>query len=119
MQINLTPRVKKVLSLALPVAVSNFIDMLQMLVDLLMVGRISPEAIAAVGMSIQFMGLIYVLASPFSVGTNALVSRFIGAKNREEADKTTFIMAVFAFFVSIPIAIFRVCVLCCHLCFRR
>ncbi len=105
MQISLNPKVKKVLSLALPVAISNFIDMLQMLVDLLMVGRISPEAIAAVGMSIQFMGIIYVLASPFSVGTNALVSRFIGAKNREEADKTTFIMAVFAFLVSIPIAL--------------
>ncbi len=105
MQVSLSPQVRRVLSLALPVALSNLIDMLQMLVDLLMVGRISPEAIAAVGMSIQFMGLIYVLASPFSVGTNALVSRFIGAKKREEADKVTFIMAVFAFFVSIPLSV--------------
>ncbi|NPA52560.1 MAG: MATE family efflux transporter [Aquificae bacterium] len=108
MQVNINPKIKKVLLLAVPVAISNLIDMLQMLVDLLMVGRISPQAIAAVGMSIQFMGLIYVLASPLSIGTNALVSRFIGAKKREEADKVLFIAAIFAFLVSIPIAIIGV-----------
>ncbi len=105
MQININPKVKKVLSLAIPVAISNFIDMFQMLIDLLMVGRISPEAIAAVGMSIQFMGLIYVLSSPFSVGANALISRFIGANQKADAEKSLFIISFFALLVALPIAI--------------
>ncbi len=105
MQIILNSKIKKVLSLSIPVAISNFIDMLQMLVDLVMVGRISPQAIAAVGMSIQFMGLIYVLSSPFSVGTNALVARFIGAKKNKEADKVIFIVSICAFLISIPLTI--------------
>ncbi len=101
----LTPRVKKVLNLSLPAALNSFLDMLQTLVDLIMVGRISPAAIASVGVSMQLIWGIYVFVSIFHIGTNALVSRFVGAKNIHEAGKVIFSISIVAFIFSIPVAV--------------
>ncbi len=101
----LSQRVKKVLNLSLPAALNSFLDMLQTLVDLIMVGRISPSAIASVGVSMQLIWGIYVFVSIFHIGTNVLVSRFIGAKKFEEAGKIVFSISIIAFLFSIPIAV--------------
>ncbi len=101
----LNNRVKKVLNLSLPAALNSFLDMLQTLVDLIMVGRISPSAIASVGVSMQLIWGIYVFVSIFHIGTNALVSRFVGAKNIDEAGKVIFSISLVAFLFSVPIGI--------------
>ncbi|NPA53405.1 MAG: MATE family efflux transporter [Aquificae bacterium] len=97
---------RKILSLAIPAALNNFLDTIQLLIDMLMVGKISPEAIAAVGLSGQLIILIYAFLSTFYVGTNALVSRFYGAKEYKKADKTVFNTVILSLFFSIPFFIF-------------
>ncbi len=101
----LNQRVKKVLNLSLPAALNSFLDMLQTLVDLIMVGRISPSAIASVGVSMQLIWGVYVFVSIFHIGTNALVSRFIGAKKIEDAGKVIFSISIVAFIFSLPVAV--------------
>ncbi len=72
---------------------------------MLMVGLISTAALAAVGMSMQFMMIINVLMTLYVVGGNALISRFIGQRRKRRASALLFGLTLFAialsFFVSI------------------
>ena len=71
---------------------------------MLMVGMVSVYALAAVGMSMQFMMIINVLMTLYVVGGNALISRFIGQRRKKRASALLFSLGVFAvvlsFFVS-------------------
>ncbi|MGC9188584.1 MAG: MATE family efflux transporter [Sulfurihydrogenibium sp.] len=101
----LDSRTKKILSLAVPAAFSNLFDMIQVIVDMIMLGRVSPVAIAAAGISMQFLGLLYAFMASFSVGNSAVIARFFGAKQYEDANKTAFTSSVIAFLISIPFTI--------------
>lgn len=96
---------KRIFSIAIPAAIHNFIDTLQLLVNIFMVGKISPAAVAAVGLSGQFIILLYSFISVFYIGTNAIASRYYGAKDLENFRKTTFNAGIFALLSSIPITI--------------
>jgi putative MATE family efflux protein len=96
---------KKILSLAVPAALSNFLDIVQVLVDMIMLGRVSPSAIASAGISMQFLGLLYAMMATFSVGTSVVISRYIGAKQYSQANKTAFSISVFSLLLSIPFTI--------------
>lgn len=74
-----------VLFLALPVVVRMFLQMLVGVIDLAMVGRISPEAISAVGMGNQVFMLTAAVLTAFTVGTTALVARMVGAGDGDQA----------------------------------
>jgi putative MATE family efflux protein len=96
-------RYRKVLKISLPAAMHNLLNMVQAMIDMLFVGRISSVSLAAVGVSMQYMGLMYAFMSLLYVGTNTLVSRFFGARDMSKAGETVFIMIVFSFFLSVPI----------------
>lgn len=74
-----------VLLLALPVVARMFLQMLVGLVDLAMVGRISPAAISAVGLGNQVFILSTAILNAFTVGTTALVARMTGAGEQDRA----------------------------------
>lgn len=74
-----------VLLLALPVVARMFLQMLVGIVDLAMVGRISPAAISAVGMGNQVFILSTSILNAFTVGTTALVARMTGAGKPDQA----------------------------------
>ncbi|MCX7738541.1 MAG: MATE family efflux transporter [Hydrogenothermaceae bacterium] len=93
---------KKILSLSIPAAVSNFFDMIQVLVDMIMLGRVSPEAVAAAGLSMQFLGFLYAVMAFFSVGTSAIISRYVGAKKFEEVSKVIFLSSFIGLIISVP-----------------
>lgn len=57
-------------------------------VDMIMVGRLGPAAIAAVGLSNQPMFLALAVFQALNVGTTALVARFVGASDSDEASQT-------------------------------
>src|SRR5690554_2040218 len=76
---------RSVLFLALPVVARLFLQMLVGVADLAMVGRISPAAISAVGMSNQVFILSAAVLNAFTVGTTALVARMVGARKEEQA----------------------------------
>lgn len=72
---------------------------------MLMVGTVSVAALAAVGMSMQFMMIINVLMTLYVVGGNALISRFIGQGRKNRASALLFslviLAVILAFFVTI------------------
>ena len=96
---------KRVLSLALPAALKQLIDIAQMLVDMLMVGLVSVYALAAVGISMQFMMMINVLMTLYVVGSNALISRYIGAKKFKRASSVLFSAILLAIALAIPLSV--------------
>jgi len=87
---------KKVFSLALPAALKHLVDILQILIDMIMVGMVSVYALAAVGMSMQFMMVINVLMTLYVVGGNALISRFIGSGRKKRASSLLYSLSIFA-----------------------
>ncbi len=72
---------------------------------MLMVGVISTAALAAVGMSMQFMMVINVLMTLYVVGGNALISRFIGQGRKRRASALLFSLVVFAIFLSVFVSV--------------
>ena len=105
--INLTlpPKHKKVLKLSIPAAINSLLDMLQVITDLIMVGRISAFAVAAVGLGLQSLMFVFAILTLLHVGTSALLSRFIGAKKLKRASLGLSTLLRFALFLSIPIMI--------------
>ncbi len=101
----LTNDTKRVFSLALPAALKHLADILQVLVDMLMVGSLSVYALAAVGLSMQFMMFINVLMTLYVVGGNALISRFIGSGRKKRASALLFALSLFAIVLSIVVTI--------------
>ena len=73
--------------LAWPTVVYSLLQTLVGLVDVYMVGRLGPEAIAAVGFSLQILMLVMVGALAVSTGTTTLVAQFTGAGRREDAGR--------------------------------
>jgi len=70
-----------------------------------MVGIISTAALAAVGMSMQFMMIINVLMTLYVVGGNALISRFIGQGRKRRASALLYTLTIFAILLSVFITI--------------
>jgi len=72
---------------------------------MLMVGMISISALAAVGMSMQFMMIINVLMTLYVVGGNALISRFIGQGRKRRASALLYALTIFAIILSVFVTI--------------
>jgi putative MATE family efflux protein len=101
MNINRTKH-KKILSLAIPAALNSLLSMLQVITDLIMVGRISAYAVAAVGLGLQSLMLVFAVLTLLHVGTSALLSRFMGAGKIKRASLGLSSLLRFALFISIP-----------------
>jgi putative MATE family efflux protein len=99
----LNERYKKVLRISIPAALHNLLNMVQAIIDMFFVGMVSAVSVAAVGVSMQYMGLMYAFMSLIYVGTNALVSRFYGARDMSKAGQAIFMMICFSFTISVPI----------------
>jgi putative MATE family efflux protein len=91
----------RVFSLAIPAALKSLVDILQSLIDMLMVGIISFYALAAVGVSMQFMMVVNVLMTLYVVGGNAVISRFIGSNRKKRASALLYALGIFAIILSI------------------
>ncbi|MEA3370278.1 MAG: MATE family efflux transporter [Campylobacterota bacterium] len=89
----------------MPAALKHLVDILQVLIDMLMVGMISVAALAAVGMSMQFMMIINVLMTLYVVGGNALISRFIGEGRKRRASALLYALTIFAIILSLFVTI--------------
>lgn len=78
-------------------------DMLQVITDLIMVGRISAFAVAAVGLGVQSLMFVFAVLTLLHVGTSALLSRFIGAGKTKRASIGLSTLLGFAFMLSLPV----------------
>ncbi len=79
------PLVAALLRLAGPMFLSSILQNIQSLIDLFWVGRLGSEAVAAVASAGAILFLLWPVAMGLSIGTLALVSRFSGAGQKEEA----------------------------------
>jgi putative MATE family efflux protein len=73
------PILSTVLRLAWPMVVGNVLQNAFNVVDMIFVGRLGPEAIAAVALCGLLMQISWTLLVGVSIGTTAMVSRFYGA----------------------------------------
>lgn len=79
---------KLLVSMCLPMMISMLVQALYNIVDSIFVSRLSEDALAAVSMAFPMQNLMIGLGGGIGVGTNALLSRFLGEKKPEEANKT-------------------------------
>lgn len=96
---------KKILSLAIPAALNSLLDMLQVITDLIMVGRISAFAVAAVGLGLQSLMFVFAILTLLQVGTSALLARFVGGGRMNQASLGLGSLLRFAFYLSIPVTV--------------
>jgi putative MATE family efflux protein len=82
---------QRVLRLAIPAALKHFLDIVQILIDILMVGVLGVAALAAVGLSMQFMMVIQAVMTFYAVGSSALISRYIGSGRVHRASAVVFV----------------------------
>ena len=102
---------RNIWSLAWPMMVGNVLQTAFNVVDMIFVGKLGAEAIAAVSLSGMVLMLIITLIVGISIGTTALVARFIGAKEYSQANEValqsllfggiaSFFLAIIGFFFS-------------------
>jgi putative MATE family efflux protein len=76
---------KNLWKLAFPMILGNLLEVVFEVVDLIFVGRLGPEAIAAISLSGSILFVIFSGIVGVSVGTTAMVSRYIGADDKKGA----------------------------------
>ena len=76
------------LSMAIPLIISMLVQALYNIVDSIFVARISEDALSAVSLVFPIQNAMIAVASGTGVGINALISRRLGQKRREEASQT-------------------------------
>ena len=93
------------ISLSWPMLVSYFLQVTVSLVDLKMVSVLGTEAVAAVGLSQQFIMLAFLIFSAVSVGASIYISQFTGRndiiKIRETIVETILLSIVIGFALTI------------------
>lgn len=75
------------LSMALPMMVSMLVQALYNVVDSVFVSRIGENALTAVSLAFPVQNLMIAISSGTGVGMNALLSRCLGEKHYDEADR--------------------------------
>ncbi|MDQ2686519.1 MAG: MATE family efflux transporter [Armatimonadota bacterium] len=72
-------------TLAWPTVLTMLLQTVNGFTDRFFVGRLGSDALAAAGVGGQLMFLMFSVGMSISVGTTALVARFVGAKNTDDA----------------------------------
>lgn len=80
------PITKHLILMALPMAIGMLVQTAYIFVDLYFVARIGNDAIAGVGAASNFMMAIMALTQMLSVGSVALISHAVGAKDQAAAN---------------------------------
>ena len=78
---------KLILSMALPMMFSMLVQALYNVVDSIYVARLSESALTAVTMAFPMQNLMIAVGSGTGVGVNAMLSRSLGERNFERADR--------------------------------
>lgn len=102
------PVPKLLISMSLPMMISMLVQALYNIVDSIFVAKISEDALTAVSLAFPVQNMMIAVASGTAVGINALLSRSLGEKNFEEANKAAKNGLFLAFLSYIVFAIFGI-----------
>ncbi len=91
---------RRIVTLAWPAIVENLLHSIVGIVDTAMVGRLGAEALAATGLGNQISMLGLTVFSALSIGSTALVARYIGANESSTASDVARQSLVLGLFVS-------------------
>ncbi|ASJ02805.1 MATE family efflux transporter [Thermococcus profundus] len=97
---------KRLWSLAWPAIMGNISQTLLNLVDMLMVGHVSALAVASVGLGGQVSWFMMPIMMAVSIGTLALVARFVGAKDFDSAERVLEQSLYLSLLLGIPVLLF-------------
>lgn len=78
---------KLLLTMSLPMVISMLVQALYNIVDSIYVSQISESALTAVSLAFPIQNLMIAFASGTGVGVNALLSRSLGQKNTQQANR--------------------------------
>lgn len=78
---------KLLFSMAVPMMISMLVQAFYNVVDSIFVARISENALNAVSLAFPLQNLMIAFGTGTAVGMNALLSRSLGAKNQDDADR--------------------------------
>ncbi|MCP4724447.1 MAG: MATE family efflux transporter [bacterium] len=72
---------KNIITLALPILAANIIANAYYIIDMIFVGRLGPEALAAVSMGGILMSFTWTMLVGLAIGTSSFIARYYGAKD--------------------------------------
>ena len=110
-QIDMTsgPLFSKIVLFAIPLILSNLMQLLFHAADLIVIGQFAPgEALAAVGATSGLTVLVLNIFFGLGTGINVLVARYTGAKDKEQVSQNVHTAAAVAFYGGIAMAIIGV-----------
>lgn len=90
---------KLLVSMSLPIAISMLIQALYNIIDSIFVAKINENAFTALSLAFPIQNLIIAVSVGTGVGMNALLSRSLGEKNQENANRAA-INGIFVIIVS-------------------
>lgn len=86
-KMGIMPVNKLLISMSLPIVISMMVQALYNIVDSIFVSYISENALTAVSLAFPFQNLMIAVSSGTCVGMNAMLSRCLGAKEFDKANK--------------------------------
>jgi len=96
---------KAIFMLAIPMILEMCMESVFAVVDIFFVGKLGPNAAAAVGLTESFLTILYSVAIGLSMGATAMVARRVGEKHFDDAAKAGAQAALLALLISVIISI--------------
>jgi putative MATE family efflux protein len=98
------PLGRAIFLLSVPMVLETVLESVFAVVDVFLVGRLGPEAVATVGLTEAMLVLIYAVAMGLSIGATAMVARRIGEKDPEQAARTAVQAIGLGVLLGVPVA---------------
>lgn len=106
-----TPIPKLIVSLSIPTLASQLISVFYNTADTYFVSKLSTSASAAVGVVFSLMSIIQAFGFGIGMGCGSIISRSLGSRDNERADRTASSAFFFAAAVGLLICIAGLCTL--------
>jgi putative MATE family efflux protein len=91
--------------LAVPMVLEVVMESVFAVVDVFVVSRLGPDAVATVGLTESLLVLVYAVAMGVSIGAMALIARRIGEKDSERAARTAVQAIALALLLAAPVVV--------------